>query len=244
MIGMSRMMIMVMMAVAICGVTWDGSQGTLMLQFAEAQRKLYKPPLRNAKSSRLRSGVRGPGDPLPSVWGLAPDHLGFTVHEQPELYWYLSEASSYPMEVTVRDSVSIEPLFELRLKPPVSAGIHRTRLADHGIRLDPNVSYEWFVAILTDLENPSLEVVTRGTIQRIEPSDPRMQQVATEMQNASTPADQWHTYASAGMWYDALAMLSALIQAVTENTELRYQRAALLDEVGLAEAAAYDRKEP
>jgi Domain of Unknown Function (DUF928) len=54
---------------------------------------------------------------------------------------------------------------------------------------------------------------------------------------ASRPA----LYAGAGIWYDAIDEISRLISAQPENRELRAQRAALLEQVGLTEAAAFDR---
>jgi len=49
-------------------------------------------------------------------------------------------------------------------------------------------------------------------------------------------------YATAGLWYDTIAVLSELIDAVPQDTTLRQQRATLLDQEGLTEAAAYDRQ--
>ena len=233
---------MVMIAGVVSGVTWDGSQRTLTSRQAEAQ--LYKPPLRRATPSRVRNGTRGPGDRLPSLWVLAPDHMGLTVHDQPELYWYLSKSSRHPVEITLSDQEAIDPLFELRLQPPVTAGIHRTRLAEHGIRLKPNVPYEWFVALLANPEDPSQDIVSRGTIQHVAPSDSRQQQVHTALQKAVPTTNAWRIYASAGIWYDAMAMLSTLIEKTPRDAALRQQRAVLLDEVSLPEVAAYSRKIP
>ena len=47
-------------------------------------------------------------------------------------------------------------------------------------------------------------------------------------------------YAEAGLWYDALSSLSDLIEATPDNPGLRQQRAALLKQVGLTDAAASD----
>jgi hypothetical protein len=49
-------------------------------------------------------------------------------------------------------------------------------------------------------------------------------------------------YAQHGVWYDAIAALSSQIDATPEDPTLREQRAALLDQVGLSEVAAYDRR--
>ena len=40
-------------------------------------------------------------------------------------------------------------------------------------------------------------------------------------------------YAEAGLWYDALAAVSEMIERAPDNRELRRQRAALLAQVGL-----------
>jgi hypothetical protein len=53
---------------------------------------------------------------------------------------------------------------------------------------------------------------------------------------------QWPAvYAEAGLWYDAIDQLSKQIGADRGNRALREQRAALLDQVGLRDAAAFDR---
>jgi hypothetical protein len=44
------------------------------------------------------------------------------------------------------------------------------------------------------------------------------------------------------MWYDAIAALSERIEAAPNDTDLRRQRAALLEQVGLREAAEFDRR--
>ncbi|MGV7229986.1 MAG: DUF928 domain-containing protein, partial [Nitrospirales bacterium] len=46
-------------------------------------------------------------------------------------------------------------------------------------------------------------------------------------------------YAQKGQWYDALTALQTLIQSNPGNTDLLTQRAALLEQVGLTEAAAF-----
>ena len=48
-------------------------------------------------------------------------------------------------------------------------------------------------------------------------------------------------YAEAGFWYDAIATLSEQIDANPADRDLREQRAALLEQVGLKAAAAYER---
>jgi len=64
---------------------------------------------------------------------------------------------------------------------------------------------------------------------------------ATEANKGVSGAEAASFYAQQGIWYDALAALTAGIEAQPQNSQLREQRAALLDQVGLAEVAARER---
>jgi hypothetical protein len=65
-------------------------------------------------------------------------------------------------------------------------------------------------------------------------------QVPAQLKQAS-PAQMPALYAEAGIWYDAIDQLSKQISADQSNRQLRERRAALLEQVGLREAAAFDR---
>src|SRR3712207_1026765 len=57
---------------------------------------VYKPPVRGAPEGRVGGGTRG-GDQTFMLSVLAPRHTGWTVQEQPVLYWYLTKAISTPI---------------------------------------------------------------------------------------------------------------------------------------------------
>src|SRR3989442_9012476 len=71
---------------------------------------------------------------------LAPDHSGLTASEQPSLYWYISAPTALPVELTVMDPGTTQPLLEISVAAPIEAGIHRLRLSDHGVRLAPGLA--------------------------------------------------------------------------------------------------------
>lgn len=50
-------------------------------------------------------------------------------------------------------------------------------------------------------------------------------------------------YAENGIWYDAIASVSTRIEAAPSDPELRAQRAALLQQVGLSDVADFDRRQ-
>jgi Domain of Unknown Function (DUF928) len=197
----------------------------------------YTPPKRGAPGGREGAGTRGL-QTLPILAVLTPkDHTGLTVQEQPVLYWYLSQETQHPVDIILTDRQSVKPLLETRLQPPLQPGIQLVRLADYHIRLAPGVAYKWSVSLVTDPSQHSRDIVTAGTIERIDLPDELRSQLGQADKRASA-----RLYATAGLWYDTIATLSELIDAVPQDTTLRQQRATLLAQEGLTEAAAYDRQ--
>lgn len=188
----------------------------------------YKPPMRGAPGGRVGGGTRGTGREAFILSVLAPNHVGLTMSAQPVLYWFISGPSSLPVELTLVDPQKTEPLVELQIKPPVTQGVHRVRLADHGIRLEPGVSYQWYVAVVPDTGRRSKDILAGGAIERVAPPDG----LAARLAQASK-ADQPSVYAGASLWYDALAALGDLIEEAPRDRGLVERRSALLQQVGL-----------
>ncbi len=189
---------------------------------------VYKPPLLGAPGGRVGGGTRSAGrEFVLSV--LAPDHSGLTLREHPSLYWYISDKTSLPVELTVIDPRATRPVLETRLPSPTAAGIHRIRLADHRVRLDPEITYQWFIAVIPDTGRRSRDILAGGTIVRITAPEALKNKLAE-----TPPAEAPHIYAEAGVWYDALAALSELIEGAPNDAALRRQRGALVSQVGLS----------
>lgn len=197
----------------------------------------YKPPLRGAPGGRVGGGTRGGEADLPSPSVLAPEHVGLTGEEQPSLYWFLPKSTSLLVEVTVIEAQAIKPLLEMRLAAPLTPGVHRLRLGDHGVRLVPGVQYQWFVALVRDPDYRSKDILAGGGIERIELPEA----LRTRLLRAGK-IELPNLYAEAGIWYDAVAAISDLIESRPDDPVLRGQRAALLDQVGLQEVAGYERQ--
>ena len=224
----------------------DDQKGKPRRQVVESQNQqsaaavnmpVYVPPPRGSPGGRVGGSSRGPEDTLPMVSVLTPDHTGLTVHEQPSLYWYLSKSTTYPIELTITDERAIQPILERRISGPVQPGVQRVRLADYGIRLSLEVPYRWFVALVVDPDNQSRNVIAGGFIERIALPEGRRAQLA----RAGKPQVP-SIYAEAGLWYDALAAISDLIDAAPDDRALRQQRASLLEQVGLPQIAEHEMR--
>jgi hypothetical protein len=200
---------------------------------------VYKPPLRGSPGGRVGGGTRGASlEASVSLSVLVPDHVGLTLQSQPHLYWFISRKPTQPIEFTLTEKDAVKPVLEVRLKPLEKPGIQCIRLADHGVQLRENVPYKWFVAVVTDPNRRSKDILSGGMIEFLRAS------ADLSAKLGRTPkAKQPFVLAEEGIWYDALAGVSDRIDAAPKDLSLRKQRAALLDQVGLNEAAQFDLKQ-
>jgi len=196
-----------------------------------AERVVYVPPARGAPRARTGGGTRGPGA-LPRLEVLAPDHVGRTTREAPTLAWFVSGRASVPLELTLLRDGASEPELEVRLANQVETGIGEASLSRWDVELEPGVVYQWSVALVVDPGRRDRDVVASGAIERV--AEPAA--VATAR---ASGAPAYAALAREGIWYDALSELGSAIAA--GDPGLRAERARLLDQVGLPDAAEFER---
>jgi hypothetical protein len=197
---------------------------------------VYLPPARGAPERRVSGGTRGVDQETAKILVLAPAATGETMATAPTLYWFVSQAVRYPVEVTVTQDGVAAPLLAATLDQPARPGIYALSLADAHVALRPGTEYRWSVALVVDPRRRAKDIVGSGGILCVAPSPALRQQLASAPAT-SRPA----ILAGASLWYDALAALSDEIAAAPDAKLFRTHRAALLDQVGLSEAAAFDR---
>ena len=201
------------------------------------QEPLYRPPQRGAPGGRVGGGTRGPSMAFPLLWALVPDHVGLSTEAQPQLVWYLSKATAYPLEFTVIDETGVTPILEKRLSSPIEAGIHIIRLADYDLKLEKGKTYQWFVSLISDPDHRSTDIIVGGMIQVGDvPAS-----LGENVRNA-TPVEATRLLAQAGFWYDAMGVISTSIQSHPSDAEMHALRASLLEEVDLSTPAQVDRQ--
>jgi hypothetical protein len=192
----------------------------------------FRPPTSGAPSVRVTGGSRGTGDGMTTLDVLAPDDVGITTLEQPSLFWFQSKPADARFELTLLQENKVKPLLQVTVERSAKAGIQRLKLSDHDGKLTPGIEYQWVVALITDPDNRSSDLVASGVIKRIEPSASLKQKI-----DHATPGSLANIYAQEGIWYDALSALSDQIDAHPEDKALRDARADLLRQVGLKAAS-------
>jgi hypothetical protein len=159
---------------------------------------LYSPPVPNAPRTRVGGVSRSAGNVSVRLAVLTPDHMGFTSRDQPTLYWYLSQPVKAQVEITLTTQELMAPVLKKTLSAANISGVQSISLAEHGIRLEPDIDYRWHVALVLDQERRSKDIIASGAIRRI---DPALQPAGLEGKNAE---QRTVFYAENGLWYDAL----------------------------------------
>lgn len=200
----------------------------------------YKPPQTGSPTRRVGGGTRSAGGLVPLLAVLAPEHTGQVLKAQPVLYWSVSGQLKQPLTLSISHFDAQRPLQKgakllpsTPIPPPQEAGIYALDLSDYEIELKSGEVYEWELS----LQAPGGQrVITSATIERIE-APSKLAQSLKNAQQRQLPS----LYAEAGLWYDAIESLSALIKEHPQDTLLRAARAGLLKQVGLPQVAELDK---
>jgi len=189
----------------------------------------YQPPNRGAPAQRVGGGTRS----INQLSVLAPDHLALTSQAHPRLFWYINPGFRNKLRFRLAEASVTPPLIEIQLPPQPDGGIQNLDLELHGVRLEPGRRYEWAVALEPFAHERLPLLVSGGKILLVDE--------LPEVRRAS-PRERPYLAAQRGYWYDALDWVTSLIDAAPDDTELRLQRASLLEQGGLHAAAMYEKE--
>jgi Domain of Unknown Function (DUF928) len=161
-----------------------------------------------------------------SVQVLAPERAGWTTEAQPTLYWHASQGMQSPGEFTLVREGDDEPLVRGRLPAPDAAGIQRIELSEADISLDEGASYRWTVSYADPAH--SRADVAIGGIRRVAPPET----LRASADAASVP-ERLDALERAGLWYDALDLVTRSIENNSGAKNLVARRNAMLARVGI-----------
>jgi len=182
-------------------------------------------------AGRIGGGRRGATVGQARPLALAPQTVGLTLERQPSLYWFLPASSASGMRIDVNDLDAAKTVLSTTVRGPLRAGVHVLRLGAKGVRLTTDHNYQW---LLTPV---GADAPASGGIVRRVGSDAELRAALAQ----GTPGQRLRVLAAAGVWHDALDLLSRSIAARPADAQLRRTRADLLEQQGLSEAAAWDR---
>lgn len=176
---------------------------------AEAGVRWTPNPERGSASSTLSGGRRSASasacalnasEPDPAITLLVPNgDSGLTTTDQPKLSWYLESKGMADMEFVLSHPEQAEPIYRQELRS--GTGLVEVSLPKEAA-LEAGVRYRWTVFV--SCNGGESQIHARSFVERV----PSMAIAA-----ASSSIDQAGTYASNGIWYDALNTLIAAYRA-------------------------------
>lgn len=164
---------------------------------AQTPAPLYQSRFANAPPARVGQASRSGGASVQLVV-LAPNRKGASAKQSPRLAWFLSAASTNPLEIVVQERGADAPLLERRFESAGAGGLHSLDLGEFGVRLEEGKEYEWSVALINDPARRASDQFSKGVVQYV-PS--------TEPSPSGAPEAVASEYLARGYWYDAIAVM-------------------------------------
>lgn len=198
-----------------------------------AEAKQYVPPSGRERPQRTEgSGSRGCTNSIPvSLNLLTPNnHIARTVSGRPTFFWYVSNPTNVPMEFTLVEPGTTQPVFQKQLKVD-KAGIFKLELPSNVSELAVGKEYRWTVALVCSQKRPSENVYARAWIERVSVSSDLTQKLAV----AGSDRDRALAYAKSGIWQDAVATLYKAHTANPSESQALDTLNNLLEQVGLTQ---------
>lgn len=200
----------------------------------------YVPPKRGIPKNTQATGSRGCTQPEQSLHAsltlLVPkDHDGLTTLSYPTFFWHVS--APVPMAFALTERGAVQPLWEQQIQPQIS-GIVQLEMPRNLPELVPGKEYRWSVTLLCNSERPSANPFIQTWIQRV-PATPALTQKLTAV---TSNRDRASIYAQAGLWYDTLSAISSAHTVNPNDPFITEERLLLLDQVGLNQVTAHERR--
>jgi hypothetical protein len=125
-------------------------------------------------------------------------HIGETISGHPTFTWFVPDRTSRPLQFRLFTRTG-QLLYKTEMES--QSGIMSVVLPSNLPQLSIGQSYQWQVVLVCDRNVPSRNVVATAEIQVVQPAESLQSQLAA----APTPQQRIDLYASAGLWYDAIA---------------------------------------
>ena len=152
--------------------------------------------------------------------GMAPDHVGLTVQKSPVLYFFISHDIALPIRFTLIDNRKVTPEVDVLLGSPTRRGLRAIRLEDYHLMLEEEVEYRWYVGV-EDLDYPYRDSFVGGMIERVDSGPLNYNGHRCDKE---TVRYLWKV----GIWYDAFACVTELIETSPHDRTLHELRDNLI----------------
>ena len=209
-----------------------------------AQRRRARIPFRvpNLKPSGNLSGgaARGGscsadgGSKLEIVPLVPTTKIGLTVAAKPTFFFQVSKSAAKEAKFSLLNQEGDETIYEKMFLLTSTGGVMSITLPEDAQALEVNKEYHWSVEVACNNGDgdPGRNTRVERAVKRVAPEAA----IAQELNNAAI-SDRVTIYTQAGYWYDTVKTLAQLRLDNPNDSTLKEDWTALLDEVGLNKIA-------
>jgi hypothetical protein len=180
----------------------------------------FEPPgnrtLDRSQGGATRDSGYCPTDSLSSTQSVVPlmpqnSRQEFAVSDRPTFFMYVPSTSAQQIFFTLKDQTE-DYYYQKMLSVPKGASIISIELPEDAPALEVGKNYRWTFALACQVPvGPDSPMVT-GWVKRVSPSEVGLTQL-----DPTPSLETAKSYASAGVWFDALTTLARLRQQQPEN---------------------------
>jgi hypothetical protein len=196
----------------------------------------YRLPKTKKLASSQGAGARSGEELLVKTVLLVPkDHIALTTAGRPTFFWYFSRVPDFPVEFALYQQGVAKPILIQRVAIE-KAGIIQLAIPQNIPELvaDPNKKYRWSISLIKLEDEPSTNPTYQAWVQRVQLTPDQMNQI----QAANTNHDRASLYAQSGFWYDSLGQIATVYISKPNDSDLRADMRALLEQVDLPKTIA------
>lgn len=171
----------------------------------------------------------------PTLTALVPQsNVSLTTQAYPDFFVYLPPNTATSLEFVLQHSDTGEDIYRTQFSPLTEAGVIAMSLPDNGIQkpIEVGQRYTWFFTVMCDPENLDRNFWVSGEVERVEPSDRLMDQLAQ-----AAAGDLPEIYAEHGLWSNVLTSLASQRRQEPQSQSLLADWIALLESVDLVGVA-------
>jgi hypothetical protein len=173
-----------------------------------------------------------------------PGKSGWTTQARPVLFWFVSDPTDRPVNVTINSLKDKNTLLDVTLKGPEKAGVQRLDLSTlpeaKQLALEPGVKYEWVVRIAASDDPDANDAVATCNVMRLD-----AEKIPEAVSKAEDAAERANACAKNGIWFDYYAALDEVIRDAPDDVAWQDARDAALRKAGLGIVAdAFKHHDP
>jgi hypothetical protein len=173
---------------------------------------------RGAPPRTTGAGTRGncvTNEALPLTPIMPKNNIGTTTQPNPSIFVYVPETKATEVEILLQDQNNQE-IYSAVLPWSNDSGVIKFSLPET-VQLEINQPYTWSFTLICETVVEGHSTYDRYSVDGIFERQPKTENLAQKLQQATSPLELAQAYAQAGIWVETLAILAQLYDSYPQE---------------------------